>query len=571
MTLRRITIQFAPQLLAGAFLAMMAVTLLTIAANKSITIDETLIIPAGYYYLGSGNFQIAHDHPPLAAISAGLPMLFLPVQVPSIVDLYNQNSTQHTLPAGERFWSANREHFRAIFFWSRVPIILMTVLLGIVIFMFADRLFGKRAGLLAVILFSFEPTILAHGRIVKDIDVALAYLLFCFALYLYGTAPTLKRTIFLGLACGFALSVKYSMLIVLPILLLFAAFMLLQQRNRVRRKRIVLQTMGAFVLALIVLNAAYLFQHQPLLPADVAEITQNSPAHATRILSAIKFGSLFVPPYFLKGALVTLQHNDAGHPAFLLGNYSDHGWWYYFPVAFSLKTTIPFLLVSVASILWALWRVSRRESKFLVVLVPMLVYAVLTMFAAINIGIRHLLPAFPFLFILSGAFLDRILNTTRPRKLGWVSVIVVLALCVFEALRVYPNYIPYMNQVASRRPHWTYLSDSNVEWGDDASGVATYLKARGETRVRAAFLGGSMTLPLYGVEYIDLLGSPEVKLEDTRYVAIGASFLNGSTVPSWSEGSGRETPELRHNYFARYREREPEAVIGNSIYLFRER
>jgi hypothetical protein len=88
--------------------------------------------------------------------------------------------------------------------------------------------------------------------------------------------------------------------------------------------------------------------------------------------------------------------------------------------------------------------------------------------------------------------------------------------------------------------------------------------------VRAAFLGGSVVLPLYGVDYVDLLSPPGVTLEDTRYVALGASYLNGSTVPGWSEGSGRETEAQRQNYFARYRDRKPEAVFGNSIYLYRE-
>jgi hypothetical protein len=192
------------------------------------------------------------------------------------------------------------------------------------------------------------------------------------------------------------------------------------------------------------------------------------------------------------------------------------------------------------------------------------------MFAGINIGIRHFLPVFSFLFILGGALLDRWLSVRRARPLVYAIVIVMMAVCAVEAVRAYPNYISYMNQLAAGRPAWTYLSDSNIEWGDDAGALAAYLKARGEKRVRAAFLGGSLVLPLYGVEYVDLLSPPEVKLENTRYVALGASYLNGSTVPGWSEGSGRETPEQRHNYFANYRDRKPEAVFGNSIYLFRE-
>jgi hypothetical protein len=141
-------------------------------------------------------------------------------------------------------------------------------------------------------------------------------------------------------------------------------------------------------------------------------------------------------------------------------------------------------------------------------------------------------------------------------------------MCV-EAIRVFPNYTPYMNQLAAG-PNWRYLSDSNVEWGDDVNSLAAYLKSRGETRVRAALSGGWITLPLYGIDYLGM--APPVKeLVDTRYVAIGASFLNGSTVPSFEVNGRLISDSERVNLFETYRHRTPEAVFGGSIYLFRER
>jgi hypothetical protein len=99
--------------------------------------------------------------------------------------------------------------------------------------------------------------------------------------------------------------------------------------------------------------------------------------------------------------------------------------------------------------------------------------------------------------------------------------------------------------------------------------LATYLKARGETRVTAVLSAGWSTLTQYDVEYVDLLSLPAGATPDTRYVAIGASFLNGSTVPGGVDG--RETTEKRTNFFARYRDRQPEIVFGGSIYLYRIR
>ena len=548
----------------------MALNLLTVVARKSITIDETLIIPAGYYYLTSEAFHIAHEQPPLPSMLAALPLLFLSLQAPSLNDLDNQPSSQQTVTAGARFWIVNRDHFRAIFFWSRVPMIIVTILLGALVFLFTRRLFNARAAVLAVTLFSLEPTILAHGRVIKDIHVAFAYLLFFFALYVYGSAPTLRRAIVLGLACGLALSVKYSMVILFPILLISGCVFMLRRLPRLQRRWIVFQIMTAALVALLTLNAVYFFRHQPLSVPDIKSVAQNAPAYSNAMLALLPPLSVFAPPYFVLGAYDTFIHNNLGHPAFLLGEYSEHGWWYYFPVAFALKTTIPFLLLTIVSLAWAVGSAIRREVKFLILLAPVVSYAVPAMVAGINIGVRHFLPVFPFVFILAGALLDRLLSARRARALALALVTIVVAVCALEAARAYPDYISYMNQLASVRPAWTYLSDSNIEWGDDAGTLAVYLKAKGETRVRAAFLGGSVVLPLYGVEYVDLLSPPEVNLEDTRYVALGASYLNGSTVPGWSEGSGRETPSQQHNYFECYRDRKPEAVFGNSIYLYKE-
>ena len=150
-------------------------------------------------------------------------------------------------------------------------------------------------------------------------------------------------------------------------------------------------------------------------------------------------------------------------------------------------------------------------------------------------------------------------------------MVVLIGVMTIEAVRVYPNQMNYLNQLAWSHPHYYYLSDSNVEWGEDTGELARYLRAHDETKVRAALLGGWITLARYGVEYVDATrGNQEISR--TRYIAIGASFLNGSTVPESltnSDGSSL-TEEQRTNFFAVYRGRSPEAVFGNSIYLYRE-
>jgi hypothetical protein len=138
---------------------------------------------------------------------------------------------------------------------------------------------------------------------------------------------------------------------------------------------------------------------------------------------------------------------------------------------------------------------------------------------------------------------------------------------LFETGRAYPHYMSYMNALASPKPRWWYLSDSNVEWGDDVKELATFLRARGETRVRALLLGGFATLGFYGAEYLDAV-SP-ISGPQPTYTAIGASALNGSSVPFYEIDGKRVSDQTRVNTFAAYRDRTPEAVIGNSIYVYR--
>ncbi|MFL6286724.1 MAG: hypothetical protein ACJ74Q_26595, partial [Pyrinomonadaceae bacterium] len=111
-------------------------------------------------------------------------------------------------------------------------------------------------------------------------------------------------------------------------------------------------------------------------------------------------------------------------------------------------------------------------------------------------------------------------------------------------------------------------SDSNVEWGDDVRDLALYLRARGETRVGSAELNAQM-LELYGIEEPEVFVPPGETPEETRYVAVGASLLNGSTVPATFDDGTPLTEEERVNYFEEFRHREPEKIFGGSIYLYR--
>jgi hypothetical protein len=561
------------ELLAACVLLMMGANLFSVLTRKSVTTDEIVLIPAAYYHYVDHNVNLIGQHPPLCKLLAGLPLLFLQPNEwkPEKVDPAgrpDQNEWDYVL----HFWRDNRPQFEAICFWSRTGMISLTLALGVLLFVFTRDLLGPRVALLAVALFAMEPTILAHGRIVQtDIPAAFGLLLTVYAIWKYIRAPGWKNALLLGIAAAVALLAKYSMLIVIPAI--FGTIGVLFCLPGANRRDLFRDAVVAAVTLLVTINAAYFFHHRALTTGDLKWLRDVFPGSGGFMIATLQILKWILPTDLVMGIYWQVHHTGVGHPAGLLGMYSDRGWWYYFPVAFFFKVTIPFLFLSIASVVRAARRIVRkREGRWLVLLLPLFLYTALLLVSPINIGVRYYLPAYLFFVILSAALLDCLLTYRGGAVARFISVGLSLAALFwmgFETVRTYPHYIPYMNQLAFARPHWWYLSDSNVEWGDDSKALATWLRARGETRVRGLLLGCFATLDFYEINYIDAIGAPG-PAPAPRYTALGASFLNGSTIPPY-EIDGRRVPDYKRvNTFDSYRHREPEAIIGNSIYVFRE-
>jgi hypothetical protein len=560
------------ELLAAALLLAMGANLVSVILRKSITADEIVLTPAAYYYYVDADVNLIGQHPPLCKLLAGLPLLFLQPNEwkPEKVDPAawpDQNEWDYVM----HFWRDNQPQFEAISFWSRIGMIALTLALGVLLFIFARDLSGPRVALLAVALFAVEPTVLAHGRVVQtDIPAAFGLLLTVYAVWKYIREPSWKRACFLGAAAAVAVLAKYSMLVAVPVV--FVTIGVLFCLPGARRRDLIRDAALAGVALLLVINAAYFFNHRALSAGDLKWINDVFPASTGILTPVVQTLRWIVPTDLVMGVYWQFHHTRVGHPASLLGMYSEHGWWYYFPVAYFFKVTIPLLVLSVASVICAAVRVARaREGQWLVLLVPLFLYTVLLMLSPINIGVRYYLPAYLFFIILSATLLDTLLRYRGPlllRSAALTAVITALSWMGLEPALAYPNYMPYMNQLAFGRPHWWFLSDSNVEWGDDSKDLAAWLHARGETRVRGLLLGCFATLDFYQINYVDALGS--AGNPPPRYMALGASFLNGSTVPPYEIDGRRASEETRVNRFKAYRNRQPDAVIGNSIYVFRD-
>jgi len=289
---------------------------------------------------------------------------------------------------------------------------------------------------------------------------------------------------------------------------------------------------------------------------------------------AFKRFLMWVPPllprYFVFGIDMVVQDSREGRPAFLLGQVSDTGWWYYFPVAFVLKTTIPFLFTSIFGFVWSVFQVLRHKRYVLLYAVlPALLYLALTMTSHLNISVRHLLPMFPFVAITGAGLIFSVVDfgLKRGRVLAITLAFLALTPCLVTAVLTFPNYLTYFSPLAGGAARgWQALSDSNVETGQEVKSLAAYLKTHGQDRVTGIMVGGEF-LRFYGVQLNDFPGwdadddadseeSPEPI--ETEYVAIGAWYL-----------SEVDLSDEQKQIIDVYRQQKPEAMVGDSIFVFR--
>ena len=576
---------------------------LSLLNRRSMMVDDTMHIPSGYSYLKTLDFRLNEEHPPFIKVLSAIGLEHVQPELPFDSDGWSKAEEPGDPDDGTNtfcgdFFHRNADKFEQMIYWGRLPVVLVPVLLAVVVWAFARILFGDLAAILSVFFLLSEPNIIANSTFVQD-DVAAALALICwvFAMRAYFLKPVFGRAVLLALAIAFGLLVKHSLVVLVPI-----AIVLLVAHGLWRRFKYKEHLCRYFGFALIILGCAYIVflagyafdasfidDDEAVFISEWFNVTggwsdsfQNFLVHLTIVL----------PKYYLWGMDMVVNDVRNGRPAFLFGQVSQTGWWYYFPVAFVLKTTIPFLLVTVAGIAWTIWETVRRlwlDGLYLAV--PSLGYLALSMASHLNIGVRHIMPVFPFFAVMGAGAVAAFLNIERFKRWRSSKILVALlvAAMVLTVIMTFPDYTTYFSPLAGGPANgWRLLSDSNVETGQDVNSLAVYLKERGETQVEGLFVGSGY-IEYYGVDNCEIPcdddqeneqktddqsaedndnsnedhDQPEVpdrQEQVANYMAIGAWYLEEIDL----------TPEQKA-VIDRYRSMQPEAVIGNAIFVFRKK
>ena len=369
-------------LLVALFLLLVFVAqgILFIGANSQ-TIDEAMHLAAGYSYLAKKDFRIEPQNPPLIKELLALP-LFLTYRLPFNPDPQHWHEADGYLIGRDLLYNSTPSADRMLAL-TRFPNLFLGTILVALIAWWAHRLWGNRAAMLAMALACLEPNFVAHSSLVTtDIGVSLLIFLTIYLFWEYMNQPTWGLLVATGVAAGMALLAKFSAVLVIPMIALIVVvslwtgsepYVLLPvKQNQNKPKRKLLQSAAVlsliFFLTVLTIPSAYFFQG-------------------------------FRP--WLSGFDHFLALSQEGLPAFFFGEYSSHSWWSYFLIAFLIKTPVGSLILITISLVFYRAGSPLRYRQALFLVMPVIIIFVAMTQAKTNIGLRHILPVYPFLLVLA--------------------------------------------------------------------------------------------------------------------------------------------------------------------------
>lgn len=550
----------------------MAVVVTRMQLTMSPTFDEQNHVTRGISVLRTGDYRLVYHHPPLANVLEALPVAWgangfstqMSAWRPGTKDFLSIWSASY-----QTIWYGTRNGVQIIH-WARVPVLLFTLVLGLVIFLWSRELFGPWGGLFSLTFFVLDPAMLAHsGLATTDIPAACTIVLAVYLLRHELVKPGRGALLLAGIGVGLALATKFSALILLPVIALtLLIFAIWPSRLHAATAALpcgtrILRAVGHGLLLLFIAGVTVWATYggkiealgsKPGIPVSAhASLKDRLPVPAMQYLRGIK--------------TVSTQAED--HRAYLFGqtDTTGKGWWYYFPVAIATKTPLPELVCILGALLLlviprtrAQLALPRRELVFLLLPVGIYLLAALGLLGiSLNLGIRHILPVYPFLFILCGGLVKLRVASRYYRP---ALAVLVLAQCA-SLVMAYPHYLAYFNEAAeTRQEGYHILVDSNYDWGQDLAALADMQRAHQYTPLLFSYFG---TTPpeAYGIRYTPLPGFGLMRtspMPDLRhfdgYIAISVTDLMG--------GKGYTSTDYRF-----LQQMQPVARAGSTIFIYR--
>jgi hypothetical protein len=485
-------------------LAMMALLSGGAARRESVTVDEVAHIGAGVSYLQRLDMRMNEEHPPLPKALAAIPLVLRGVHADYSHVSWTFSNKMFNAFLGEwvfGHWVIMRWNDpHATLLWARVPMLLLTLLLGLAIYVYGSRLGDSWGGLLCLCAYVSMPAFLAFGPLViTDIAIALFWVLAVWQLPEMWHSPTRWTVIKFGLALAGAFLSKLSSGLLFFVFVAVALSLRWcgvperptdQAALRAWRRRAWRNMASATFWASLFVYVVY-FVLSWNEPTDSFNIIPHFPASPL-------LRRLLMPLWKYLRGLLGFAFSAASRPTYILGHAYSHGVWFYFPVLFVLKSPLAFLLLLLLAVAIAIFLKRRSggqpsgqlsaipsgmELHWRAVWVSLVVFVTACMLNRLDISIRHFSVALAVVTLLL-APLPRMLESLqrsnwRGARAGkWVTIGLAAASLV-TAVRAYPNYFPFLNVLSMGRPAYLLVNDSNLDWNQSLPDVEEFVRQRG--------------------------------------------------------------------------------------------
>ena len=583
-------------IIAGVLLLVMLITAFTSSLGDSTTMDELSHIPAGFSYLSQKDFRINPEHPPLVKDLAALPLLRLDLNFPKDHPSWQEN-------VNDQWWFGPEFLYRSgndadqILFWARIPMILLLIFLGWFLFLWTKKLAGNITALLVLILFSFSPTFLAHGRLVTtDVAAALGVVLSTYFWLKFLEKPSKKNIILAGLILGISMLFKFSLILLVPFFAIITIVKVFLKFKSQGVKKLFRGILKYAIFAVIIGMIGIIFIIWPVYQFHVLDYPiERQTSDTESILSSFSLVPLkdlciwmiqkpILRPltHYLLGLLMVFQRTAGGNTTYFMGIVSNVGWWYYFPIVYFLKVPLALHILSLIALFWAVslikkpfWQkpwfritewVKNHFSEFSM-MVFLVIYWTTSIAGNLNIGLRHVLPTFPFIYILVSLGIFNLLKKIKKiplKKMANSFISVLLGFYIVSSLLAWPHYLSYFNEIAGGSEEgYKYVVDSNYDWGQDLKRLKNWVEKNNIEEIYVDYFGGGNAEYYLKEKYRSWNGNNKPQnFPKGNYLAVSVTLLQGGR---GNAAPGFDQPTGFYLWLNNY---EPETKIGSSIFVY---
>nr|WP_211767255.1 phospholipid carrier-dependent glycosyltransferase [Kutzneria sp. CA-103260] len=489
-------------LIVAVLLAQMAVAMITTAVRQTPTIDEPVYVGTAVVYLDQHSLRYNPEHPPLGKLIIAAGVAFADAH------LDRAFAGDETQLGRQVLYESGNDPGRLMLL-ARLPVIVLTLLFGLVVLAFARDLAGPVGGLVALALYAFSPDVIANGSLATlDVPVAGFLLTSVWLLWRARRRPGLYLPLS-GLALGAAVATKMSALAAVPVLLLLVVLSFRHANPTHRLRRGVVAAAAVAVIAVAVVWACYL--------AVDPQLRWQTPSDAPVVhgLRAIVYW-LPLPEPYRYGMRFQFGLEDQVWGTFLFGHYHQGPLWYYLPAAMLVKTPLGMLALWLAGA-GVLLSVPRLRPAGLYVLVPTAVLLASAMTGSRDLGVRYVVFAPMFLAVAAACVV-----VVRRRWAHIVAAVLVVFTAV-SSLLTFPYYLPYSNEAFGGPAHTHLrLHDSNVDWGQDLGRLADRLQQDYAGQPVWLVYKGSGLPSYYGIHAADPLAVPQQQVHGLLVVSDSA-------------------------------------------------